>query len=224
MKLLSIDVGIRNLALIVTSWVDPRKKQITVKDPWSLLKIEYWTVIDLLDDNDSGLSSSAGLGVWKAIPMLIDSLESRFHLFKDVNKILIEQQPLRRSRFKKHIGSQKNNIIAHALLTYFVSAFKIRNTKVPGIIQYSSRKKLRVNPQNFFDEMPTSVTKDLTYAGRKKMAKQLCTVILQKLEFRKIENQIFFESHVKRDDLADCLLQAIAYYQSIKLTRSTRKK
>ena len=99
-RVLSIDVGIRNLALCLVCFKNPQVStdlDINSSDPWSQLEILYWEKIDIIEENQTRFSNAKNLGPWRAIPLMIQSLEKRFEKLKTAETILIEQQPFRRS-------------------------------------------------------------------------------------------------------------------------------
>jgi hypothetical protein len=165
--LLSIDVGIKNLALCV---LHPTDKTI-----------HFWEV--------SGVPPLHKDGVFLSLKKHLDERGDHFSL---VDTVIIEKQP-------------PNGIksVEHFLHTYFLCKEKKvilwdAKHKVPDVVG-SGKKK---------------------YKERKDKAVERCREAI-----RDSEHFEFFESHEKKDDLADCYLQAISFFsKETKTTKQTCRK
>lgn len=102
----------------------------------------------------------------------------------DIDVVVIEKQP------SKNV---KMRIMENMLLVYF-------NMKhIKQVCSFSAKHKL--------GDLGKTVKGVKNYNLRKKMAVTMCTTFLEQNDtFRS-----FFEKHTKKDDLADSLLQALAY-------------
>lgn len=97
--------------------------------------------------------------------------------------VIIEKQPSR---------NVKMRIVENTLNVYF------HMKKVNKVSTYSSKHKLGA--------LGKSTKGKTNYSLRKKYGVAMCKVFLQNSN-----HESFFDKHKKKDDLADCLLQALAY-------------
>ena len=162
MSILSIDVGIKNLAICI---IDNDRTII------------YWNVLETKD-----------------IPDMIKILDPIYltHI-SEIKTVLIEKQPSFNPKMRN---------ISSALYSYFIVRGQVDNNNLKNIIFYSPKLKLQLC-ENYTsaDSLPNSKR----YRAHKKMA------IEQTQKFVSGENLIFFNSHKKKDDLADSYLQAVSY-------------
>jgi len=152
-----------------------------------LLKIEYWEIIKLENLKDHG----------KLHVNLITELDKRNHLIDGINTVLIEKQPS---------FNPKMRIIASCLQTYFFIRGVIDSSNKIGIIKFFSPKhKLKC-----YNGTEIAVTGKTKYLQTKQMSIIICKEKLEEYsEPDEIKNM--FELSKKKDDLADCYLQAITY-------------
>lgn len=211
-RIISFDIGIRNLAYSIISW-DEKSKQ------WDDLKIEEWRHIDILEDSKQ--KNSKKIPIEKCIQMIFKILEST-PSFKDtpIDRIIIERQVKR---------SPRNLMASIAIMSFFM--LKMPNTSVDFI---SSSSKLKINIecsafvftsttpsiQHHVNDTKLSASKNKTL--RKKKAVELCNIILKNNPQLQHWEE-FFTKQSKKDDLSDCLLQVIYYLQS-KYTHKNRKR
>ena len=121
---------------------------------------------------------------------MIKELDSLIHLL-DSQLILIEKQPS---------FNPKMRIISTAIYVYFTLRINHEQNKNIKIIYYSAKHKLKLCEVKLDKPCKTK------YANNKKIAIAQTKIMLK--------NNIFldyFLSHKKKDDLADCYLQAISY-------------
>lgn len=170
MILLSIDVGIRNLAMVL---LDSETD-----------KIFEWVCDGVPPESDDGL--------FKSMKTHLDRKEwlHRSEL------VLIEKQPDRNKRIKS---------VEHFLHTYFLCMNKeVRiwdaRHKIPDIVGPGKRQ----------------------YAKRKKASVDRCREHLIKNQPELIT---FFDKHKKKDDLADCMMQALSFTRTqVQKVESVKKK
>lgn len=214
-RILSFDVGIRNL-----SWclIELRTTPESIQDPWKNIHIIQWECIDVLTDNKCKAKSAKTVNAERCTRFMLESLRRRIDSFAPLEdlQVLIEQQPLQR----RGIGSAKNKILGHVIYTVFYGVSK-------SIQFYNSKKKLAVNLRDSFyvpnrckqtprEKAEQKKNLNKAYRNRKKLAIQYATTVMEKLDAS--HNGFALERWEtycrKRDDLADCLLQALHYLQS----------
>ena len=176
MFILSIDVGIRNLAYVIIEVIDVDTHHIT-----------KWDVLELIEPDEKAAkvdNTKIGLSLYK---QLDDVLEGH-HL----DKILIENQ----------IGQNaiKMKCIQGMINMYFV----MRQYDIETIINYNAVHKLKY----FLKGAKT------TYNERKKKSKEITQCLCK--QYYGPEMYEYYFSFKKKDDLADCLLQAIDFIRKEK--------
>jgi len=151
------------------------------------LKIEYWEIIKLENLKDHG----------KLHVNLITELDKRKHLIDGIDTILIEKQPS---------FNPKMRIIAGCLQTYFFIRGVVDSPNKIGTIKFFSPKhKLKC-----YNGTEIAVTGKTKYLQTKQMSIFICKEKLEEYsEPDEIKNM--FELSKKKDDLADCYLQALTY-------------
>ena len=172
MILLSIDVGIRNLAYIII--------QVHDVDHHEILK---WDVLELIDAKEKA-STAQNTHIGKSLCNQFDDILPYYN----VDTILIENQ----------IGQNaiKMKTIQGMINMYFV----IREYDINTIINYNASHKLKP----FLDKNDKT-----TYAQRKKLSKVVTHQLCKQVYGETLCS--FYESFKKKDDLADCLLQALDF-------------
>lgn len=130
----------------------------------------------------------------------------------DVDEIVIENQPVLKNPTMKSIQM--------ILYTYFLVNKCSLLSSVNNIYLFSARNKL-----NIYDGPEIECTKSNEYAKRKYLSIEYTKYFLAKIPDR----LSWFNEHKKKDDLADCYLQALTFYKShnptnvAKKTKSIRK-
>lgn len=116
---------------------------------------------------------------------VVQALKTHFPLDDEIDTVVVEKQPSRNIKMR---------IIETILLSYFATLGK-------KVVSYSAKHKLG------------SVGKEIkgkkNYTMRKKMSVVMCRTYLDAHE--SATNRALFEKSKKKDDLADCLLQFLAY-------------
>lgn len=172
MIVLSIDVGIRNLAYIIIKIEDMNKH--------SILK---WDVLELIETNEK-VSNANNTKIGESLYLQFDEVLTTQ---PTIDKILIENQ----------IGQNaiKMKCIQGMINMYFV----MRNYNIENIINYNAKNKLKM----FMDNKKT------TYNERKKKSKEVTKQLCEKYYGDTVHS--YYCKYKKKDDLADCLLQALDY-------------
>lgn len=203
MRLLSWDVGIINLAYCLLETVD------------NTMTIIKWDVINLLDhptctqctakatysrgkspfcnthkgEGAKKLTNGSNVDLDIIKQKLVELLDKESS-FLTADTVIIENQPC--------MKNPKMKSIACCLYDYFLIRGKIDKKTVETIRFISASNKLKL--ANDGGDIST-------YALRKKAAKTIChNMIGGNPEYAAI-----FGSHKKKDDLADCLLQAVVF-------------
>ena len=194
-KILSFDVGIINLAYCIFDTTNQ--------------KIEKWEVITLGCKFNAKISCS---GIPDLYINLIKELDTRTHLL-DVDVVVIEKQPS---------FNPKMRIIAGCLQTYFYIRGVIDKTQhsIKSVEFFSPKNKLKCysGPEIVITSGNGREIKS-KYSRTKKTGIIICRLKLH--EYSETEFINFFEKSSKKDDLADCYLQAITYGLSKKLLKIT---
>jgi hypothetical protein len=152
----------------------------------STKKILHWEIITL-DNSASNYS--------KLYINLIKALDNREHLL-EVDHVLIEKQPSL---------NPKMRIIAGCLQTYFFIRGAVDRKTISNVEFFSPKNKLKCY-----------TGPELTVPGKSKYAQtKQRGVLIAKSKLTEYSEPIdrihFFENSKKKDDLADCYLQAVTY-------------
>jgi len=187
MKILSFDVGIINLAYCIFDSDNS--------------KIIQWGIIDLKITDFSGKIPNGNSSIAKAANdihvTLIKKLDSLPFLL-ETDYVVIEKQPS---------FNPKMRIIGGCLQSYFYIRGIIDNPKITSIEFFSPKHKLKcyTGPQLTIESKAKS-----KYTQTKKMGILIAQAKLEEFE-ESMLNKELFEKSKKKDDLADCYLQAITF-------------
>lgn len=155
MKLLSIDVGIKNLAMVILDT--------------DTFKIDFWECDGVPPESDDGL-----------FPALVNHLDERN--FSSVNQVIIERQPQKNHKIKSVENLLHTYFLCHKIpVKLWDAKHKIPDIVGPGKRQYAKRKQASVDRclEHIKESNPDLVS--------------------------------FFQSHKKKDDLADCFMQGLSF-------------
>lgn len=186
MKILSFDVGIKNLAYCI---FDSNQS-----------KILNWDIIDLNVENFTAKVPSGNSSIAKSANdihiTLIKQLDNLPFLL-NVDYVVIEKQPS---------FNPKMRIIGGCLQSYFYIRGVVDNPTITSIEFFSPKHKLKcyIGPPLKLESKVKS-----KYAQTKKMGVLIAEIKLQ--EFNETTFKNLFTSSKKKDDLADCYLQAITF-------------
>jgi hypothetical protein len=202
MKILSFDVGIINLAYCIFDT--------------STCKIHHWEIIELSKKGNTFTAHIAKSGIAELYLTLINELDKRPHLL-DIDVVVIEKQPS---------FNPKMRIIAGCLQTYFYIRGVVDRSENPinSVEFFSPKHKLKcyTGPELDISSKNGKIVKG-KYAQTKKMGVLIAQEKLK--EYSEIPNFVeFFEKSKKKDDLADCYLQALTYSTFKKMILSGETK
>lgn len=139
----------------------------------------------------------------KLADKMIKILDEKYQHFFECDIVLLELQPC--------MTNPKMKTVSNYLSMYFRirgKHDKVNNSNMEDILYYRATNKLEFNKDN------TDDNKD-TYKNRKKTGIENVNDYLDSVG--DIENKEKFNSHKKKDDLSDALLQILSYLQSNKL-------
>ena len=189
-KILSFDVGIKNLAYCIFES--------------DTSKIINWGILDLNGEGFSGKVPSGNATIAKAANdihiQLIKQLDNSSFML-ETDYVVIEKQPS---------FNPKMRIIGGCLQSYFYIrgiVDRVEQRPIKGIEFFSPKHKLKcyTGPELVLKSKVKS-----KYAQTKKMGVMIAQEKLEEFEEQpKFKEQ--FEKSKKKDDLADCYLQAITY-------------
>ena len=215
MKLLSWDVGIKNLSYCILE-----------KDDESNIDILHWGIINLQENDE--LKKNRNL-LFENIPRKLNELDCLL----DVDKVVIENQPSLKNPQMKSI-----QMIVYSYFIMYGKVLSIKENKIseidfcnasnklkvydgPQIILEKKNKKKLSNDSNINDfnivkdnipseeveiaEKSKKKPAKLSYTDKKKMAIEHVKYFLKNDE----KNLDFFNKHKKKDDLADSYLQGL---------------
>lgn len=194
MIILSFDIGIRNLAYCLL--------QI---DECGNINISRWRIISLIPDSVKCKS----LTVDKAIELLYNKLRSEFS-DDDITHVIIENQPTK---------NQVMKTIQIAIYSYFNYERLLLGRSLEVVKLINASNKIKVCQRLFENSLinPPPLITNITdrYRKNKKMGIFYTQSLLVYLKMSNSSDLIEqFSNSPKQDDLADCLLQAIYYFDS----------
>lgn len=211
MKIISFDIGINNLSYCIFDIISKDSNNNTPKisdnipetndatpetnDATPIEKQPY-TIVDwnVLNINIDGVKKPTIHYLTKNIIKLFDETP----LFLECNKVVIENQPCMKNPIMKSI-----QIIIYS---YFSIRGLTDNKTTSEIVLMSASNKMKV-----YDGPPIELAVKSKYTRNKKLA------ILHTQYILKDANKLaFFNTHKKKDDLADAFLQGLFYIKKCK--------
>ena len=210
--ILSFDVGIRNLACCLLEIRPCSSSSQRYETPWSNIVLQQWKILNLMEEKPERKCSKTPIEtLTRQLFQLLHDKHDMLTMGNTVRTILIERQPLRVRRS----GNMRMNFIQQALFDYYTL---FRYPEQPfQVILISPTYKLKCDLSTPYIWVPptqrqkvTSTTK--TYAQRKKKSIQLTTDLLKRITVPLGKSP--FHQSKKKDDYADCFLQAIYYIQN----------
>lgn len=216
MRILSVDLGVRNLAWCVIER-EVSKDAVFAAQPFNKMsiKINSWKVVDVttyskIPDMDTNLNK---VDIADCVPMFIAALRDHKDELTQVDVALLETQPVGRvfGANTKLVSNVKTKVLSHIL-----QAFLLEHNVPAKFV--SSKLKLGC------------VDKELeTYKDKKQAAIELVSTILPSClgtdSDGKSWTEVWSKKKGKKDDLADCLLQGIiAGREKVKKPRAKKAK
>jgi hypothetical protein len=216
MRILSFDIGIRNLSYCIVSI--PSEKEVIL---WSDIFIENWENIDIFVSNGSEVKNSKKVNIERVIDLLIETLNSRKDIFtaKQIDLVIIERQMR---------VAPRNLMLSSALLMYF----KLLHYKCE-LIAASHKLQLEIHPVFFTGFNKNELVTQFCYekdknksastnkTRRKQVAVQMCKYVTERIGNHQMWLQKL-DGGLKKDDLSDCLLQCLRHVQSSSTTKLKR--
>jgi hypothetical protein len=210
MKLVSIDVGLRNFSWC-TLLRDPSIEEKWQGPPFRGNKIEIldWDVIDIVEMSTKDEINLNETDIATIVPWFCTALETfkQRLIAPDVSLVMIEAQPTAHMVGAKSISNIKTKVLSHLLQAFFV--------------RHGIAVKF-VSPACKLKDAKQFMTDALAYAQHKKAAIQLSLVALNVIggSFQ----EFFIKQKRKKDDLADSFLQGVCGDTEIKLVKKTKRK
>jgi hypothetical protein len=238
-RVLSFDIGTVNMAYALVKYehsVDNGTVPDAVNNPtsWKNFHILQWECVNIFEACGSVVKNSKTVPIERCVRYISEVLMQRENLLQDpVDYILIERQ----------VRKAPRNLMASVAVlafyrNYWLLGGKFSTTYLePKIILIPSTGKLHIGTYadvfTFDANHPAPIhhVNDATLSAgqnktrRKKKAVELCeTFVLQQGHLQSWLT--VFRKHKKRDDLSDCLLQAVHYLQknAVSATGKSKKK
>lgn len=207
MRVLSFDVGVKNLSFCYGE-LDTEEVQIPKVDDepakkkrkkthenrlLTLVAITDWRVVNI-EQYLSRKQSKKSITIEENVQCLVRALETTFppaFFTCPPDAVVIEQQPAGNS----FVRNSRMKIISHVIQAFFVMKC------VPIVTFVSPKKKNSL----YID---TEEKKKYTYAENKRKSIEACTHYLKNCAQ---DWQGLFQSHKKKDDLADSFLQMLVF-------------
>lgn len=177
MKLLSFDIGIKNLSYCIID------ENYTIYD---------WKIIDLCGELDIKKDKYK---IFENIPIILN----KYNLIDDIEIVLLENQPCLKNPTMKTI-----QIIIY---TYFViNGLHNEKSLINKILFISAKNKL-----SFYNGPNIECKLKNKYGKTKFLGKEYTKYYLNLNNDMK--NLEFFNQFKKKDDLSDCFLQGMSYFE-----------
>lgn len=208
MRILSIDVGLRNLAWCLMTRT-PSLEESWAGAPWwgNAVSIQHWKVLDIVEhagQTDINLNKT---DIATIVPWFIQSLEDHKDVIgTDIDLVLIENQPSGHCLAGGvSISNIKTKVLSHLLQAFFV----VR--KIP--VKF-------VSPANKLKDAGEFMTDPSQYSQHKKAALALTEKCMQDMGEGYVALWKAFKG--KKDDLADAFLQGVC--SNLEPTKASKPK
>jgi hypothetical protein len=217
-KILSIDIGITNLAIGLIQC----KMESPYRD-WSQVHIEKLELVNIITEIHQGkkvrLNTKEKNAKTENIHLirrgLLKILNDRIDWIKNITDIRVEQQPLQQGNFNKtgkaNFGSSRMKILEHCVLSFFESYYLLHpDIPKPTIESSSPANKLKciIDVVNYGKPPMNQSEFKTVYKQRKEKSKEGLGEILHLCQVDDDIKSLYYDKN-KKDDMADCVLQAI---------------
>ena len=212
-SILSFDVGVRNLAFCVVREVQALQPEGSETETLQthLVQLQRWEVVDVIKEAGSRAKDVRQIKGEILVKYMIRVLPIFFdeENMAEITDVLIEQQ-LRRG--------MNNVALAYTIMTFFLTRFPRLEKKVHLI---NAKEKFRIVEHGIPDMVMQEIKDGKRPKGRSKKSQQARYRSNKRLGKKAIEKELKEEYLLvsddiaakfkggKRDDLADCLLQAL---------------
>ena len=195
-RVLGIDVGLRNLALC----------KVTVTDT-AIIDVEEWMGLDVLGDKNA-----KKISIEDAVRLLLESLGAHDSIYPGVDMVAIESQPVGRAA----TGSVRNKVISHVIQTFF----EIRGISTTFLNPKNKLCKGFVAEHVDCDDLMGDQNTKKRYAVHKKAAIDAVQTLVPERFLP------FWQALKKKDDAADSFLVAAVVGRTLiaKRQKKTKKK
>jgi hypothetical protein len=216
-KILSFDVGIRNLGLTLVEYNFENEPNLSSSYPWNKFKITKLELIDMVEEVCQGKKQRAGckpktaknINIHTICQGLVNILFKRLSYLDGITNIMVEQQLILRG--KSSMGSARMKVIQHCILTFYETYYALNSSlHKPSITPASPANKLKciIDEKNFATTPLFTTDKNTDYKQRKDKAVE---GFLKFIPWCNIDEnlKLMFTDIKKQNDLADCVLQAL---------------
>lgn len=226
-KILSIDIGIRNLGMTVVEY-----NGVAPYTDWKPLRITQLELVDIVSECTKGKKVRTGtkpknaktLNIHVLCQTLVQILLDRIGWLDDVTDIRVEQQPLMRGRSTGSVGSSRMKVIQHCILTFYDTYYALNPKLTKPSIQPSSpanKLKLVLDEMNFATQPLEKTDKDTDYKQRKAKSVTDFGRIIKWCTISDAHKDLYADQK-KHDDLADCILQGVFELQTYVCNLNTK--
>jgi len=186
MRIVSFDIGIRNLAFCVIEGRCVDDDNLPVKEGYNLeCSIINWGIINLCETDEKVKKIS----LTTLCTRLVERLDAVPDLLESIDYVILENQPV--------YMNPKMKSVQMMLFTYFIMRGTTR------IKMFSPRRKLEV-----YNGPPVECHLKTKYAQTKFLGIAYCKYMI-----RNTFHGDFFNANKKKDDLADSFLQGVLFLQ-----------
>ena len=197
MRVVSFDVGVKNLAYVVATLRNDSTGKVA--------EIERWGTVCVCDATVNARTITKQTAV-ELVVRALDELD-----FLECDTALVESQP----RF-----APQNVHVAHAISTYFVVRKRVDLDEAASVhfVHASMKNATSARIVGATPKLDRTCTaKHAKYARNKRLAIDACEALVS----RDGTLRETWEAFAKKDDAADCLLQLLAWSGASTTTRSS---
>ena len=191
---LGIDIGIRNLSCCLLKLQDKK---------WTIEAWELYDLLQLCDNEFKNCNELLSTDVHSVSDFVLPKLFKKSYITKQINHICIEQQP------HGKYGNQKLVLFSHLMYSYFQRMLcDIKFTDILTSVRFISANSKYC--QTWLRKY--SKSKQKVYGARKKLSVELVRCLWKDYNITNL-SKTDFDTHSKKDDLADAFL--LAFHSAI---------